>query len=540
MSVKPLNHYSFESIPSVFDEEALTALELAGRTAHKTNELVRAYNKLENETDKHLESQDQEIDERMGEAENYLRNNLPQTVNNLLQQFEAAGRLDGVLQSNYFATPQMYGAVADGVTDDTEAFKKALAENKRLFVPAGNYLVSTLEPKGCEVIGARGANIHVTGEIRYDGVYYPRIRNLVFTAAGESRDHLLYIKDSYYGVFEGVQIAGYSGAVNNGALLDGSNGNGVYYMHFRNCVFNNLPVGLKFYDFANANTVDNSFFYGCEVCIYNDGGENNRILSNTFQTYSVCGVRIDKTNKGVPKATNIMGNYFEGDVNSADTTFIGDIDMCNSDSVNGNFIQGNHYTYIKPRAHVVNMVSQNMVQDYFTNQETNNPNTFMGINAFQPVPTAYKVYGGEDFLGSLMPIIEDNGAVRYYIYGKEVDGRRGWQRVITTGLSESDTLTLPPVSTSALAQYYNGHVQIGYDYTGNADRALTFDTNQQLLKMYTTSNGGWTYYQKVESGTSDKRPTWKPRGYMYYDSTLGKPIWSNGSNAWVDATGASV
>lgn len=41
-----------------------------------------------------------------------------------------------------FVTPQMYGAKGDGVTDDTEAFQKALAENDSVFVPTGNYLIS--------------------------------------------------------------------------------------------------------------------------------------------------------------------------------------------------------------------------------------------------------------------------------------------------------------------------------------------------------------------------------------------------------------
>ena len=41
-----------------------------------------------------------------------------------------------------FVTPQMYGAKGDGVTDDTEAFENALAENDDVYVPSGNYLIS--------------------------------------------------------------------------------------------------------------------------------------------------------------------------------------------------------------------------------------------------------------------------------------------------------------------------------------------------------------------------------------------------------------
>lgn len=39
-------------------------------------------------------------------------------------------------------TPQMYGAKGDGVTDDTEAFERALAESGNLFLPKGTYKIS--------------------------------------------------------------------------------------------------------------------------------------------------------------------------------------------------------------------------------------------------------------------------------------------------------------------------------------------------------------------------------------------------------------
>lgn len=62
MSLKPLpHHYSMENPASVYDEEAMTALELAGRTTAKVNETVEAFNKLEKETNEHLAKQDADI-----------------------------------------------------------------------------------------------------------------------------------------------------------------------------------------------------------------------------------------------------------------------------------------------------------------------------------------------------------------------------------------------------------------------------------------------------------------------------------------------
>lgn len=55
MITKLNEHYSFTTPASVHDEEALTALELAGRTAAKVNEIVDDQNKLRQETEQTLE-----------------------------------------------------------------------------------------------------------------------------------------------------------------------------------------------------------------------------------------------------------------------------------------------------------------------------------------------------------------------------------------------------------------------------------------------------------------------------------------------------
>lgn len=44
MAINPIWHYSFESIPTVYDEEALTVLELCARLGRKVNELIEVIN----------------------------------------------------------------------------------------------------------------------------------------------------------------------------------------------------------------------------------------------------------------------------------------------------------------------------------------------------------------------------------------------------------------------------------------------------------------------------------------------------------------
>ena len=43
----------------------------------------------------------------------------------------------------------------------------------------------------------------------------------------------------------------------------------------------------------------------------------------------------------------------------------------------------------------------------------------------------------------------------------------------------------------------------------------------------------------THNGATAARPGGVNTGFMYFDTTLGKPIWWSGST-WVDATGASV
>ena len=49
--IKKIDHYSITHAPSIYDEEAMTALELAGRTAGKINEVIDAFNQVEGSID---------------------------------------------------------------------------------------------------------------------------------------------------------------------------------------------------------------------------------------------------------------------------------------------------------------------------------------------------------------------------------------------------------------------------------------------------------------------------------------------------------
>ena len=135
MPLKPINHYSIESpVVTVHDEEAMTALQLAGRTAGKVNECVVAFNELEKETNKHLEEQDVEITNRVGEiplivnekiADHIEGGTFDAQINEYTRDLE--GRLNNFLES----VPE------GGTVMDSEVIDVRYAINGELFECAG-------------------------------------------------------------------------------------------------------------------------------------------------------------------------------------------------------------------------------------------------------------------------------------------------------------------------------------------------------------------------------------------------------------------
>lgn len=125
-------------------------------------------------------------------------------------------KLNTVLEeSKFYTTPKMYGAVGDGITDDTDAFEAALADSKVLFVPSGHYIVSrTLQiPAGGTVIGES--------------------RNSVTIESSAVTAFQLLGTGNF---FEKIKILG----KDNNICIAGSG----YDLHLNNCELSNFNVGI--------------------------------------------------------------------------------------------------------------------------------------------------------------------------------------------------------------------------------------------------------------------------------------------------------
>lgn len=125
MPLNPLNHhYAMENPTSVYDEEAMTALELAGRTTAKVNETVEAFNKLETETNKHLAQQDADIPVQVANKvqEHINRGSFDHQIDLYAGGLE--NRVDNLLAKVVPGSTTMDAEIIDGRTDpDGYAFQ---------------------------------------------------------------------------------------------------------------------------------------------------------------------------------------------------------------------------------------------------------------------------------------------------------------------------------------------------------------------------------------------------------------------------------
>lgn len=82
--IEKIGHYSLTNPGTIYDEEAMTVLELAGRTAEKVNEAIEQVNKNE---------------QTVQEAEDYMVKSLPEFVDRKIEEMAEDGTLDTKLVS---------------------------------------------------------------------------------------------------------------------------------------------------------------------------------------------------------------------------------------------------------------------------------------------------------------------------------------------------------------------------------------------------------------------------------------------------------
>lgn len=178
---------------------------------------------------------------------------------------------DGISWSNWkhrlddsmytYVTPQMYGAKADGTTDDTQAIQSAIDSGIEVFFPKGNYKItsSISIPNNCKISGTLESVIVGTSEI--SGFVIGnlanniRIKRLVITGCNYALDidgfncifTDLLLKNSNVGCY--IRTDAYANYFNECSFKYndiGINGRIIYTSTFQNCqVYQNTTYGIK-------------------------------------------------------------------------------------------------------------------------------------------------------------------------------------------------------------------------------------------------------------------------------------------------------
>lgn len=88
---------------------------------------------------------------------------------------------------------------------------------------------------------------------------------------------------------------------------------------------------------------------------------------------------------------------------------------------------------------------------------------------------------------------------------------------------------------------FTGHANVVGNVFDNSVYKRIMDKRGSTAKVNNVNNVCKSDISSQPNGTTANRPTLESgeKGYVYYDTTLGKPIWWNGT-AWVDATGTAV
>ena len=208
--------------------------------------------------------------------------------------------IENVKKGSY-KTPENYGAVGDGITDDTEAVQNCLNENTISYFDKP-YLVTKLTlPNGHTIYGGDDVGVILTtGSIVMENV--STINNIkIYNMDNYSNENYAIVMGSFCklnNVFidkckNGVSVEGSNGALKGGCFIDGlhierCSGNGFYgsYMndvYMSNSIINNSPDGstqsntgnaIKLRNFVQALSVANSSFLQSNhsLDISNDSG----------------------------------------------------------------------------------------------------------------------------------------------------------------------------------------------------------------------------------------------------------------------------
>ena len=232
-----------------------------------------------------------------------------------------------------------YGAIGNGLADDTEAFSKALNDNDILYIPTGNYYLTNLNLKGKTLIGAnsfrnyntrnsKSSCIVISGDVVIENTF---LFNMEFKSSDTEYDisDKFFIKDpgkTVNSLFMNCAFYGYKGVSNYNFLLGISD-----------CLISQCDYGI--YGMIDS-FINGSYIYTCNTGILLGNGCNaNRISDSKIEWCGSYGINMEHAINN--QITNCMIDRTEGTGLRLFETKGNNIDIIINRSKNYNFSLNN-------------------------------------------------------------------------------------------------------------------------------------------------------------------------------------------------------
>lgn len=324
--LKPFKAWFQKTLPLVYDD-SLTYQELLYKLIVKINEVVESQNQT-NENFDELYALFIQLKEYV---DNYFKNlDVQEEINNKLDEMAKDGTLDKIINEQIFGelndridkleksggvvvSVKKWGAVGDGVTDDTTAFITCfneITENNILYIPHGIYVINGTHEflLKCPIIGDNATFILVDSYFRYnencsvDGItfnYSDKTTAISFKSATPAKKvvirncNFVYLKQtptnrnavavrvlSEISEIENIEIIGYEGGV----------------------IYSNV-VGLD----SKYNTINNIFGKNIETLVDVEGYTNAATATGSLKNFDISNIVLENTDEELAGITNTVG-----------------------------------------------------------------------------------------------------------------------------------------------------------------------------------------------------------------------------------------
>lgn len=474
-------------------------------------------------------------------VEHYFDNlDVQEEINNKLDEMVESGQLQEIVEEYFseinekfeninYLNVKDYGLKGDGSTDDTEALKALILMNKPLYFPEGTYIISETITINADVnwigqgnktiINSRGlSELHpdyvnpvidfsASDNIRLKGFCSTNSTFKIYETSTEEKSFRELMKNKY------IFVENVTNDIENSDLNGKTNWQGFflnipapdnYERDFHNGKY--PRYGIQIFNNSGYNAVD------IDNRIYDENGEFETVLDN-----SALGI-------------------VDGVKGSAPALFV---DM-------------------HAERNAINI--KNRTETPSANSESNPDSVFqVGYNGHLAIGCSVYSEDGANGTGTIK--LKDNSpAIRFYDtnYPQNIAVIRNQNnqlQFVENGILRSyyenngqhtyvAPLKIKPMSESKGGLILESTYANGSDYHIFANDQGLIKINRTSVDVEQSTESGYTIQYNF-SGNTASRPTskltnnWQTIGLMYFDTTLNKPIWWNGTN-WVDATGTTV